>query len=181
MMCSSCRSCCDPVCHPISNDVPGVNDTRLTFLPDSVESDARCLRFECEHREPARDAEVRVTRDVEAAEVLLRQVGARADVDDVDPVDVGRVLQFGDGRCDDATRDDALAEARLVRDQEPPARAWCPIEPVDDVLDGVALETLESGEYPFDIGHRSSRGHLRPARVGSPHRFPQFVEAVGEH
>ena len=109
--------------------------------------------FECEHREPARDAEVRVTRDVEAAEVLLREVRAGADVDHIDPVDVGRVLQFGDGGCDDATRDDALSEACLIRDQEPPARGWCPIETVDDVIDGVALETLEPREYPFDIGH----------------------------
>ena len=53
--------------------------------------------FECEHREPARDAEVRVTRNIEAAEVLLREVRAGADVDHIDPVDVGRVLQFGDG------------------------------------------------------------------------------------
>ena len=34
-----------------------------------------------------------------------------------------------------------------------PLERWCPIETVDDVLYGVALETLEPSEYPFDIGH----------------------------
>jgi len=61
--------------------------------------------------------------DVEPAKVLLRQVGARADVHDVDPVDMRGVLQLGDGRRDDTARDNALAEAGLVRNQIPTTRA----------------------------------------------------------
>ena len=82
-----------------------------------------------------------ITRDVEPAQVLGREIDVAADVNDVDAVDVVDVLEVLDRAGDDTARDDALAEPGLVRDEEP---TRClggagPVEPIDHMVDRVPL------------------------------------------
>ena len=61
-----------------------------------------------EHCQSAGEGKVWVTRDVEAADVLLGDVGIRTHVNDVDPVDAVIVLQVFDAARDDAPRYEAF-------------------------------------------------------------------------
>ena len=77
-------------------------------------------------------------------------VGVRADVDDVDPADVPSCWRWLIGLGDQPAGDERLAEADLVRDQEPRRRFWlAQVHLAEDVLHGPPLEALETGH---DLG-----------------------------
>jgi hypothetical protein len=86
---------------------------------------------------------VLIPRHVEPLEVLLREVGVGADVHDVDAFHGVVELELLDRPRNDPTSDDALAETGLVRNEKPPPGIRCVVQPVDDVVDRVALKTLE--------------------------------------
>ena len=101
-----------------------MKDTRLTALPCCRSPAAAARRRECLASSVSRLANGRCSWPVtfEPREVLVGDVGVGADVDDVDAVDAVVVLQVLNRPGDDAARDQALAQAGLVGDQEAPAR-----------------------------------------------------------
>ena len=60
-----------------------------------------------------------------------------------------------DGLGDDAPGDEGLAEAHFVGDEEAAGGVLVEVEPLEDALDGGALEVLELGQ-----GRRGGRGLL---------------------
>ena len=111
----------------MSNEVPGVNEIRLTRLPTSVLGSPRNWPESGASKVEARGVVLTAgLQDVEPLEVLLHDVRVRADIDDVDPIDGIVVLQAFDGLRDHATRHHALAETGFVGNEETDARPGCP-------------------------------------------------------
>ena len=84
-------------------------------------SGLRCVQLTgifSKQREPARQRNIRVTGYIETSKVLASEIEIRTDIDDVDSLNVIDGLEMGDGSCDNASRNDALAQPRLVRDQK---------------------------------------------------------------
>ena len=83
--------------------------------------------------------------DVELADVLLSDVGVRADVDDVDTLDAVLHEAF-DRLRDDPARDQRLPEPDLVGDEEALRGVGRVEQPCEGMLDRRPLEVFETGE-----------------------------------
>src|SRR2546427_5863779 len=86
---------------------------------------------------------MRIAGHVETADVLLRDVGVGADVDDVDTLHAPAVLEVFDGAGYHAASDETLAQTGFVGDEEPPGRLRT-VEAAGDVLHSGALEPFQS-------------------------------------
>ena len=85
-----------------------------------------------QHRQPSRDREFLLAEDIEAVHVLRRDRGVRADVDDVDAVDL--VVQVFEHTCNDPPGDHRLSETDLISDEESSAGRIIPVHPVEEPL-----------------------------------------------
>ena len=91
--------------------------------------------------------------DLEPANVLSGDLGVGANVHDVDPLDpVGSVPQVIESLRDHSARDERLPETDLVGYQETAGRIRGLVEALEGVLDGVALESLETLQHSTGVG-----------------------------
>ncbi|WP_222591689.1 hypothetical protein [Microbacterium aerolatum] len=130
------------------------------FLATLAGHSTQPLALASEHRQSCRHAYVVVTCDVQPAEVLRRKVDVAADVNDVDTFDLVIVLKMFDGTGDHAAGDDALAETGFVGNEKPTGCrvALGPVEPIEDMVHGVALERLQPAHHRIDV----DTAHNRP-------------------
>ena len=93
------------------------------------------------------------TSDLKPANVLSRDLCVGADVHDVNLLDsVVTIPKMVDCLRDQSSRHQCLPEPDLVSHQEATGRVRRRVEPLEGVLYGVALETLESTEDSFGVG-----------------------------
>ena len=101
------------------------------------------MEYQGKQRDPRSQDEVVFSRDVQASDVLARDLRVRAHVDDVHPPDIA--LKMLDRFRDEPAGDQRLAKTNLVGHQESGFCRRPGVQPVEDVLDSVALEVLEAG------------------------------------
>lgn len=106
----------------------------------------------------ALDGEDRVTADRELAQVLPRDLGVGADVEDAGLAAALLTQEAVGGAGDDAAGDQGLAQADLVGDQERADRVGIRVQPRECVVDGAALEGLQRLELGLDVMGASSTG-----------------------
>src|SRR5207247_4658381 len=109
-----------------------------------------------EERDARSESEVFITHDVELVDILSGDVRVRADVDDVDALDL--VPQVIDRSSDHPACHKCLAKPHLIGDEEA-ARGAGAVEPLERVVHGQTLEALELREDAIHVGTDDGRVH----------------------
>src|SRR5437773_3717478 len=117
--------------------------------------------------DPGSQSEPVVRRDVEATDILPRDLGIGADVDDV--YSVSAAPKTFDDLGDDALCDQCLSKADLIGDEKAVRRVGNGVEAAEDVVYRRPLEVLEPRQHSRRIGSRLAQvvTRWRTVQMGS--------------